>query len=118
MRRQIQAAKAFGPTSADRTVVGLIIKYRSPELVTLSRNNGALPATELARLQGLLGISIARNRAMSGDAFVVLFAEPVTLTNALQMTRLLDSDPTIAHASPDEIIQAQLVPNDTYFNLQ
>ena len=118
VRRQIEAVRAFAPTAADRTVVGLIIKYRSPELVTLSRNNGALPATELARLQGLLGISIARNRAMSGDAFVVYFAEPVTLTNALQMTRLLDSDPTIAHASPDEIVQAQLVPNDTYFNLQ
>lgn len=118
VRRQIEAVRAFAQTSEDRNVVGLIIKYRVPELVTLSRNNGVLPAEELARLRGLMGTSLVGSRAMSGDAFVVNFDEPVTLTNALQMARLLDNDPNIVHTSPNEIVQAHLVPNDTNFNLQ
>ena len=117
-RRQIQSVKAYDASAAERTVVGLIIKYRTREFVELSRSNGTLPATELARLQAIIGVPLSANRAMSGDAFVVYFSDPITLTNALRMAGVLEGDPSIVHVSPNAIVQAHFVPNDTYFNLQ
>ena len=117
-RVQYEIEKAFQKDAARPDVVGLIIKYRAQSLIDLSRRNGVLPTSEMARLERILNVPLKGSRAMSGDAFVIDLVQPVTVTEGLSLMHRFDEDPTIESVSPDELLSPQLMPNDPYFPLQ
>ena len=117
-RRQLELQKASEGAPPSRTVVGLIIKYRDPAFAARSRANDRLSETELEQVAAVVGVSLAGSRAMSGDAFVVTFSEPVDMLTALRMVQKLEAEPWIEHASPDALVQPQMLPNDPRFSEQ
>lgn len=117
-RANFESAKALDRGWMRRTVIGLIVKYRRPDFVALSRTNGNLSDMEVTRLQQIAGVPLTGARAMAGDAFAIHFAQPISLSFASSIVHRFDFDATIAAVSPDELVSPQLIPNDLYFPQQ
>lgn len=117
-RRKLQRLKAFDPAMAEATVLGVIVKFRDPAYAARAQRGESLPPAELARLEAIVGLPLAGSRAMSGGAFVVDFAAPITGLAAAALVQRLESDPAIEHASPNEVVQPVLTPNDSFYDKQ
>jgi len=117
-RKAMEQRKLFDAAAAERTVLGVIVKYRDASMQAMSRDNQPLPPDELARLGQVAGASFVRSRAMSGDAFAVRLAEPIDAIAASALLSRLDSDPQIEYANPDELVQTAAFPDDPLFGKQ
>src|SRR5204862_2489012 len=113
-----KTAAATPAPASEPLITRLIVKYRDPSLEPSFAPGGALSTMSVDRLSTLSGQAIARERPMSGGAWVVRLSTPLSRGDAESLARTLESDPDIEYAEPDRWIQPTLVPHDESFAQQ
>ncbi|MBQ0929998.1 S8 family peptidase [Ideonella alba] len=89
----------------------LIVKYREGALATAAMDR----TQELANRSGVQ-LRVLRDTALG--AKVIKMDQRLALKDARRLARALAADPDVEYAEPDQILQAQLTPNDTSYASQ
>ncbi|MBQ0961880.1 S8 family serine peptidase [Ideonella sp. 4Y11] len=109
---QSAEALALGAPSGAPSTDRLIVKYRDGALATAAMDR----AQELANRSGVQ-LRVLRDTALG--AKVIKMDQRLALKDARRLARALAAaDPDIEYAEPDQILQAQLTPNDTSYASQ
>lgn len=91
------------------------------QVVAAQADTAAAVSAQLQTLSTVAGVTLAYERAMSGDAYVVKLPEAMALANVEAIAATLRADAAnlgIAYVEPDYRRQAQLTPNDEAYGEQ
>ena len=87
----------------------IILKYKNTNASQAQKN------AVLKRLSNAGGVTLNKNREMSGNATVFSLPDNVPMQALEAMTRRFSNDPDIEYAEPDYVSTPFVVPNDPYY---
>ena len=99
-------------------VVGLVVRFRSPDVQALSARNAPPPDALVAQLNSVAGGELSYQRAMSMGFHVFRFATPKPLSEAGAILERLRALPEIEQVTEDLRTSRDLTPNDVAFPTQ
>jgi serine protease len=99
-------------------VVGLVVRFRSPDVQALSARNAPPPDALVAQLNSVAGGELSYQRAMSMGFHVFRFATPKPLSEAGAILERLRALPEIEQVTEDLRTSRDLTPNDAAFPTQ
>ena len=99
-------------------VVGLVVRFRSPDVQALSARNAPPPDALVAQLNNVAGGELSYQRAMSMGFHVFRFATPKPLSEAGAILERLRALPEIEQVTEDLRTSRDLTPNDVAFPTQ
>ena len=99
-------------------VVGLVVRFRSPDVQALSARNAPPPDALVAQLNSVAGGELSYQRAMSMGFHVFRFATPKPLNEAGAILERLRALPEIEQVTEDLRTSRDLTPNDVAFPTQ
>lgn len=99
-------------------VVGLVVRFRSPDVQALSARNAPPPDALVAQLNNVAGGELSYQRAMSMGFHVFRFATPKPLSEAGAILERLRALPEIEQVTEDLRTSRDLTPNDAAFPTQ
>lgn len=105
-------------TARPGQVVGLVIRFRSPDVQALSASNAPPPDALVAQLNSVAGGELSYQRAMSMGFHVFRFATPKPLNEAGAILERLRALPEIEQVTEDLRTSRDLTPNDAAFPTQ
>lgn len=73
---------------------------------------------KLRSLSAMVGVTLKKQRNLSGNARVVKLPRHMRLSEAQTIADQLRMDPAVEYAEPDRILQAKLVPNDARYRYE
>ena len=98
--------------------VGLVVRFRSPDVQALSARNAPPPDALVAQLNSVAGGELSYQRAMSMGFHVFRFATPKPLSEAGAILERLRALPEIEQVTEDLRTSRDLTPNDVAFPTQ
>ncbi|MBL8328587.1 MAG: S8 family peptidase [Rubrivivax sp.] len=117
--RQIKkATQGSERTARPGQVVGLVIRFRSPDVQALSARNAPPPDALVAQLNSVAGGELSYQRAMSMGFHVFRFATPRSLSEAGAILERLRALPEIEQVTEDLRTSRDFTPNDLAFPTQ
>ena len=99
-------------------VVGLVVRFSSPDVQALSARNAPPPDALVAQLNSVAGGELSYQRAMSMGFHVFRFATPKPLSEAGAILERLRALPEIEQVTEDLRTSRDLTPNDVAFPTQ
>lgn len=99
-------------------VVGLVVRFRSPDVQALSARNAPPPDALVAQLNSVAGGELSYQRAMSMGFHVFRFATPKPMSEAGAILERLRALPEIEQVTEDLRTSRDLTPNDVAFPTQ
>lgn len=99
-------------------VVGLVVRFRSPDVQVLSARNAPPPDALVAQLNSVAGGELSYQRAMSMGFHVFRFATQKPLSEAGAILERLRALPEIEQVTEDLRTSRDLTPNDAAFPTQ
>ena len=107
-------AGVAAPSAAHREqrVSQLIVKLRDPSAAEIAR---PLASSRMQSLSVKAGVAMKSVRAMAGNASLVAFDTPLTLSEAKAVAARLALDPQVEYAEPDIMMKRLLVPNEVRY---
>ena len=99
-------------------VVGLVVRFRSPDVQALSARNAPPPDALVAQLNSVAGGELSDQRAMSMGCHVFRYATPKPLGEAGAILERLRALPEIEQVTEDLRTSRDLTPNDVAFPTQ
>ena len=99
-------------------VVGLVVRFRSPDVQALSARNAPPPDALVVQLNSVAGGELSYQRAMSMGFHVFRFATPKPLSEAGAILERLRALPEIEQVTEDLRTSRDLTPNDAAFPTQ
>lgn len=107
--KNVASADSAQSPAGDQLVDRFIIKFR---------NSSGDPTSKLTAIGGQFGERLDHVRSMSGGANVIRLGRKVMRAEAREVARVLRTDARLLSVEPDEVMQAQVVPNDTMYGQQ
>lgn len=96
-------------------VSGLIIRFSSPEVKRLSRENQPPPQLLIDEVRRLAGVALTFNRAMSMDSYVFSFESPLSWSEAQIIVDRIKQSTHVEKVDPDAQSNHLMKPNDSSF---